>query len=65
MVYVLQMTDTINDLTNQINELRQAVKETEFQKEKELHELVTKHRQEKVDLEHNYEGKVINHSSTT
>ena len=56
------MSDTINNLTNQINELRQAIKETEFQKQKELHELVTNHRQEKVDLEHNYEEKVTNHS---
>lgn len=51
-------SDIIADLKNQITELQQTVKETEFQKQNEIKELISLHGQEKANLEHNYEKKI-------
>ncbi|KAL9956211.1 hypothetical protein ACROYT_G037657 [Oculina patagonica] len=51
-------TDTIAELESQINQLKQALQDTEFQRQRQLRELESAHKQEKLNLEHLNEKKI-------
>lgn len=55
---VAKATDTIGDLESQVTQLKQALQDVEFQRQRQLRETEASHKQEKVNLEHLYEKKI-------
>ncbi|CAB3992562.1 Hypothetical predicted protein, partial [Paramuricea clavata] len=53
-------SSAITKLKNDVGELRRELKSTEQQKQNEIQQLAGLHRQERADLEHNFENKIRN-----
>lgn len=55
---IAKATDTIAELETQVNQLKQALQDAEFQRQRQLRELESTHKQEKLNLEHLHEKKI-------
>lgn len=55
---ISKATDTIAELETQVNQLKQALQDSEFQRQRQLRELESAHKQEKLNLEHLHEKKI-------
>ncbi|XP_073246209.1 centrosomal protein of 112 kDa-like [Porites lutea] len=55
---IAKATDTIAELESQVTQLKQALQDTEFQRQRQLRELEAAHKQEKLNLEHLHEKKI-------
>lgn len=55
---IAKATDTIAELETQVTQLKQALQDTEFQRQRQLRELEATHKQEKLNLEHLHEKKI-------